>query len=141
MAHVAVMIIDHAEADQGEEYAIFARVWHGDRIEHYEAVHKHKDGHLIDVSLTVSPARDAEGKILGCSKIARDIRERQRSEAQMSILAREPQHRAKNLLANVHAMVRLSQAETPRHLVKQEPSPYSKNGAKRAPRLLDQPSY
>jgi PAS domain S-box-containing protein len=98
---------------QDEEYAIFARVWRGDRIEHYETVHKHKRGHLIDVSLTVSPTRDAEGKIVGCSKIARDIRERKRSEAQMSILAREAEHRAKNLLANVHAMVRLSQAETP----------------------------
>jgi PAS domain S-box-containing protein len=147
---------------QDEEYAIFARVWRGDRFESYETVHKHKDGHLIDVSLTVSPTRDAEGKIVGCSKIARDIRERKRSEAQMSILAREAEHRAKNLLANVQAMVRLSQAETPddlkeaiegriralanvhslfvqsrwtgaeiRHLVKQELSPYSKDGETR----------
>jgi two-component sensor histidine kinase len=103
---------------QDEEYAIFARVWSGDRIEHYETVHKHKDGHLIDVSLTVSPTRDAEGKIVGCSKIARDIRERKRSEAQVSVLAREAEHRAKNLLANVGAMVQLSQADTPDGLKK-----------------------
>jgi PAS domain S-box-containing protein len=68
---------------QDEEYATFARVWRGDRIEHYETVHEHKDGRLIDVSLTVSPTRDAEGKIVGCSKIARDIGERKRTEAQL----------------------------------------------------------
>jgi PAS domain S-box-containing protein len=96
-----------------EEYATFERAWRGDRIEHYETVHQHKDGRLIDVSLTVSPTRDAEGKIVGCSKIARDIRERKRSEAQLSALAREAEHRAKNLLANVRAMVQLSQADTP----------------------------
>jgi PAS domain S-box-containing protein len=98
---------------QEEEYATFERAWRGDRIEHYETVHQHKDGRLIDVSLTVSPTRDAEGKIVGCSKIARDIRERKRSEAQLSALAREAEHRAKNLLANVRAMVQLSQADTP----------------------------
>jgi PAS domain S-box-containing protein len=96
-----------------EEYATYERAWRGDRIEHYETVHQHKDGRLIDVSLTVSPTRDAEGKIVGCSKIARDIRERKRSEAQLSALAREAEHRAKNLLANVRAMVQLSQADTP----------------------------
>jgi PAS domain S-box-containing protein len=96
-----------------EEYATFERAWRGDRIEHYETVHQHKEGHLIDVSLTVSPTRDAEGKIVGCSKIARDIRERKRSEAQLSALAREAEHRARNLLANVRAMVQLSQADTP----------------------------
>jgi PAS domain S-box-containing protein len=74
---------------QDEEYATFERAWRGDRIAHYETVHQHRDGRLIDVSLTVSPTRDAEGKIVGCSKIARDIRERKRSEAQLSALARE----------------------------------------------------
>jgi PAS domain S-box-containing protein len=147
---------------QDEEYATFARVWRGDRIEHYETVHKHKDGRLIDVSLTVSPTRDEEGKIVGCSKIARDIRERKRSDAQLSALAREAEHRAKNLLANVRAMVQLSQADTPvglkeaiagriealanvhslfvqsrwtgaelGRLVKQELSPYSRDGEMR----------
>jgi two-component sensor histidine kinase len=46
-------------------------------------------------------------------RIARDITERKRSEAQISVLAREAEHRAKNLLANVKAMVQLSQADTP----------------------------
>jgi two-component sensor histidine kinase len=49
------------------------------------------------------------GKIVGAAKVARDISERKRSEAQISILAREAEHRAKNLLA----MVQLSEADTP----------------------------
>jgi two-component sensor histidine kinase len=57
--------------------------------------------------------KDAEGNVFGASKIARNITERKRSEAQISILAREAEHRAKNLLANVRAMVHLSQADTP----------------------------
>jgi two-component sensor histidine kinase len=57
--------------------------------------------------------RDANGKVVGASKIARDITERKKSEAQISTLAREAEHRAKNLLANVKAMVHLSQADTP----------------------------
>ena len=102
-----------------EEHTILGRIRRGDRIEHYETVRQHKDGSLIDVSLTISPMRDAEGKIVGASKIARDITERRRSEAQMSILAREAEHRAKNLLANVKAIVGLSQADTPRASSKQ----------------------
>ena len=141
-----------------EEYAILARIRRGDGVEHYETVRQRKDGRLIDVSLTVSPVRDAGGKIVGASKIARDITERKRSEVQMSVLAREAEHRAKNLLANVQAMVRLSQSDTAEglkeaitgrigalsnvhslfvqsrtgaelgSLVKQELSPYSRDG-------------
>jgi PAS domain S-box-containing protein len=96
-----------------EEYAILRYIRRGDHIEPYETVRRRKDASLIDISLTVSPVRDAEGKIIGASRIARDITERKRSEAQISILAGEAEHRAKNLLANVKAMVQLSQADTP----------------------------
>jgi PAS domain S-box-containing protein len=101
---------------QNEEYTILERIRRGDRIDHYETVRRRKDGNLIDVSLTISPMRNAEGNVVGASKIARDITERKRSEAQISALAREAEHRAKNLLANVKAMVRLSQADTPNGL-------------------------
>jgi len=97
---------------QNEEYAILERIRRGDRIDHYETIRRRKDGSLIDVSLTISPMRDTEGKVVGASKIAHDITERKRSEAQISALAREAEHRAKNLLANVRAMVQLSQADT-----------------------------
>jgi PAS domain S-box-containing protein len=96
-----------------EEHTILGRIRRGDRIDHYETVRRRKDGSLIDVSLTISPMRDADGNIVGASKIARDITERKRSEVQISILAREAEHRAKNLLANVGAMVQLSEADTP----------------------------
>jgi two-component sensor histidine kinase len=71
-----------------------------------------KDGGWIDISLTISPMRDAGGKIIGASKIARDITEQKRSEAQIAILAREAEHRAKNLLTTVQATVHLTQADT-----------------------------
>ena len=75
-----------------------------------------KDGSRVDISLTISPVRNAEGKIIGASKIARDITERKRSEAQIAILAREAEHRAKNVLATVQATVHLSQSDTPEGL-------------------------
>lgn len=57
----------------GEEREILARLRRGERIDHYETVRQAKDGHLIDISLTISPLRDRSGKIVGASKIARDI--------------------------------------------------------------------
>jgi two-component sensor histidine kinase len=62
--------------------------------------------------LTVSPVRDAEGQIIGASKIARDITGQKRSQEQIATLAREAEHRSKNLLATVQATVMLSQSET-----------------------------
>jgi PAS domain S-box-containing protein len=63
-----------------EEPGILARIRRGERVDHYETVRRHKDGSLIDISLTVSPTRDAKGAIVGASKIARDITERKRAE-------------------------------------------------------------
>jgi PAS domain S-box-containing protein len=58
---------------EDEEPAILARLRAGKRIEHYETVRLTKDGRLIDISLTVSPIRAADGEIIGASKVARDI--------------------------------------------------------------------
>lgn len=63
-----------------EEPKIIERFKRGERIEHYETVRLRKDGKPIDVSLTVSPIKDASGKIIGASKIARDITERKQVE-------------------------------------------------------------
>jgi PAS domain S-box-containing protein len=101
---------------QDEEPEILERVRRGERVDHYETVRQRKNGSLIDVSLTVSPVKDAQGKIVGASKIARDISERKRSEQQISILAREAEHRAKNVLATVQAIVHLSRSDTPESL-------------------------
>ena len=98
---------------QDEERGILERIRRGERIEHYETVRQHKDGNPVDISLTVSPIKDAKGNIIGASKIGRDISERRRSEEQIAILAREAEHRAKNVLATVQATVNLSQSDTP----------------------------
>jgi PAS domain S-box-containing protein len=63
-----------------EEPAILARLKAGERIEHYETVRQRKDGSLLEISLTVSPIRDSSGKIIGASKIARDISEQKFSQ-------------------------------------------------------------
>jgi PAS domain S-box-containing protein len=101
---------------QHEEDLIIERVSRGERIEHYETIRLCKAGRSIEISITVSPIRDAQGKIIGASKIARDISERKRSDAQVAILAREAEHRAKNMLATVQATVRLSRSDTPEGL-------------------------
>ncbi len=56
-----------------EEPQILGRISKGDRLDHYETIRRRKDGQLIDISLTVSPIKDAHGHIVGASKIARDI--------------------------------------------------------------------
>jgi PAS domain S-box-containing protein len=56
-----------------EEPHILERIRRGERVEHYETVRRRKDGTLVDISLTVSPITNAQGKIVGASKIARDI--------------------------------------------------------------------
>ncbi|WP_190513247.1 PAS domain S-box protein [Oscillatoria sp. FACHB-1407] len=70
---------------QHEETQIIERLQRGDRIEHYETVRQHKDGRLIDVSLTASPLKNAAGDIIGVSKIARDITRRKQAEMQVQL--------------------------------------------------------
>jgi len=93
---------DHAD----EEPDILRRIRSGERVETYETVRRRKDGSLVDVSLTVSPVKDQNGRIVGASKIARDITERKRAEEQQKLLVREIKHRIKNTLATVQAIAR-----------------------------------
>jgi PAS domain S-box-containing protein len=86
-----------------EEPEILQRVMRGERIDHYETVRQRKDGELIDISITVSPLRNATGRVVGASKIARDITERKRAEAHREMLLGEMKHRVKNTLAMVQA--------------------------------------
>jgi PAS domain S-box-containing protein len=103
---------------QNEEREILTRIRRGDRIDHFETIRQSKEGDLITVSLSVSPIKGSDGKIVGASKIARDITQQKRSQELISILAREAEHRSKNLLATVQASVRLSQSDTPEGLKK-----------------------
>ena len=67
----------------GEEPEILARIARGERVEPFETVRLRKDGSRIDVSVTISPIRDSQGRVVGASKIARDISERKRFEARL----------------------------------------------------------
>jgi PAS domain S-box-containing protein len=101
-----------------EEPAILERMRRGERIDHYETVRRRKDGSVVDVSLSVSPLKDQHGRIIGASKIARDISERKRAQEQQRLLLREMNHRVKNLFTLAGTMVTLSAryAQTSRQL-------------------------
>jgi PAS domain S-box-containing protein len=71
-----------------EEKEILRKIRRGQSIEHYQTVRRRKDGRLIDVSLTISPIKDATGKIVGVSKIARDITKQKISERRLAVQAR-----------------------------------------------------
>ena len=64
----------------GEEEEIIARLRRGERVDHFETTRMRKDGSTLDVSLTISPVRDAKGQVVGASKVARDITERKLAE-------------------------------------------------------------
>jgi PAS domain S-box-containing protein len=96
---------------QHEQLEILARLRRGEGIE-CETVRLRKDGTLVDISLTVSPLKDDRGEIIGASKIARDITERKRNDERIAVLAREAEHRTRNILASVQATVNLSHSDT-----------------------------
>jgi diguanylate cyclase (GGDEF)-like protein/PAS domain S-box-containing protein len=77
-----------------EERTILERIGRGERIDHYETVRECKDDRLIVISLTVSPVKDTEGRIVGASKIARDITERRRVEQQRKLAEERIRHMA-----------------------------------------------
>ena len=74
--HITILIPDERVHEEDE---IISRIRRGERVEHFETVRRRKDGSLLDLSLTISPVRNAEGIIIGASKIARDISELKRA--------------------------------------------------------------
>lgn len=94
------------DALQHEENEIITRVRRGEQFPSYETTRRRKDGSFISVSLTVSPIRDTKGKIVGASKIARDISAAKESERRIRLLMREVNHRVKNQFAVILSMVR-----------------------------------
>ena len=125
-----------------EEDEILSRIRRDDRIEHFETVRRRKDGSLVEISLTISPVKDEYGRIVGASKIARDItgqkeaerllrqqtqrlealnraaqleiEHRKRAEAARELLLHEIKHRVKNTLGTVQAMASQTFREAPR---------------------------
>ncbi|HTQ51026.1 MAG TPA: PAS domain S-box protein [Candidatus Acidoferrales bacterium] len=78
---------------KNEEPEILERIKRGESVDHYETLRRRKDGRLIDISVTVSPIRDAEGKIIGASKVARDITGRKRLEREILEISEREQRR------------------------------------------------
>jgi PAS domain S-box-containing protein len=125
-----------------EEPAILDRIRRGERIEHYDTIRQRKDGTLIDVSLSVSPVKNAFGTIIGASKIARDITERKRAEERQILLLREMDHRVKNLFTLSASVVTLSarSADTPQELanaVRERLGALARAHALTLPKILD----
>ena len=84
-----------------EEPGILARLRRGERIDHYQTVRRRKDGTLIDISLTVSPVRDRTGRVIGASKIARDVTAQKRAEDAL----RDSERRLQELLSAIPAAI------------------------------------
>jgi PAS domain S-box-containing protein len=102
-----------------DERRILAQLARGERLDHYETVRVAKDGRLVEVSLTVSALRDRFGKVIGASKVARDITERKQAEKLQHLLTEELNHRVKNTLATVQAIASQSllHSSNPGHFV------------------------
>src|ERR1041385_231719 len=83
----------------GEESSILKKVQRGEGVDHYETQRLAKGGRLVDVSLTISPIKDARGRFVGVSAVGHDIRDRKRAEAERSLLMRRLRERIKELTA------------------------------------------
>jgi PAS domain S-box-containing protein len=95
-----------------EEPGILARIRRGEHVDHYETRRVRKDGGLVDVSLTVSPIKDAAGRVIGASKIARDITDQKLSQARQDLLLGEMQHRVRNTFSMVQSIAMQTLRET-----------------------------
>ncbi len=91
-----------------EETQVLARLRRGEQVAHYDTVRIAKDGRRVDISLTVSPLRNAAGTVIGASKVGRDVTERKRTERWQRLMMEELNHRVKNALATVQAIATLS---------------------------------
>jgi len=95
--HITLIVPDDRLA---EEEDVLARIRRGERVDHFETVRRTKDGRRIDVAITISPIKDASGRLVGASKVGRDISERRRLEDQRARLLmheREARRRAEAL--------------------------------------------
>src|SRR6202162_5011629 len=105
--HISLIIpVDRRD----EETVIIERIKRAERIEHFDTVRIRKDKRLLDISLTISPLRDGGGKIIGASKIARDITQRKRMEQEL----RDSEERSRTLADALDAQVQFRTSELER---------------------------
>ncbi|HEY6930124.1 MAG TPA: PAS domain S-box protein [Thermoanaerobaculia bacterium] len=121
-------------------FSILDRIRRGERVEHYETIRRRKDGTLIEVSLTVSPIYDEEGKIVGASKIARDLtalRETQREQERLrQLFLATLGHDLRNPLNTIVVSLAHLQARLPDSL--RDVSKRMMTSADRMARMIDQ---
>jgi PAS domain S-box-containing protein len=98
--HVSMLIPENRE---NEEPQILARIGRSETVKHYETVRRRKDGTLIDVSLTVSPLKDSSGRVVGASKVARDITERVRARETLEQTVSERTARLRETVSELEA--------------------------------------
>ena len=82
--HISLIV---PEEQRDELVVIMERLWRGELIDHWDTIRMRKDGSLVDVSLRISPIRDAYGEVIGASKVARDVSQRKRNEQSLQFLA------------------------------------------------------
>jgi PAS domain S-box-containing protein len=92
---------------QEEEDDILARIRSGQRVEPFYTKRLHKDGHLLDVSVSVSPVRDEQGKVIGASKIARDVGPYLRAQERV----RESEERFRTLAETISQLAWIAEAD------------------------------
>lgn len=129
--HVSILIpADRAD----EEPMIIERIKRGESVEHYETVRKRKDGKQIEVSVTISPIHDAGGKIVGASKVARDITERKRLQKEILEISDREQRRIGQDLHDGLCQ-QLAGIELMSQALEQNLAPKSKEGAEQVGKI------
>lgn len=98
--HIFLIIPDDR---RDEEIVILERLKRGEQVDHFETVRRRKDGTMIDLSLTISPVKDAAGRVIGASKVARDISESKRIEREL----RESEDRLRKLSDDLESKVQI----------------------------------
>ncbi len=121
----------------GEERQVLQRLRAGERIEHYETVRLTKLGKRVDVSLTISPMKDSTGRIVGASKIARDITERKRADEELRKAHEELEIRVRERTAELAQSNRLLQAQIQERIQAQEALERQTAVLREQSRLLD----
>ena len=75
---------------QTEEQEILSRIRRGERVDHFETIRLAKDGRQLNISVTVSPIKDSDGRVIGASKVARDVTERKKAEEALERHPKKP---------------------------------------------------